>query len=151
MKDTNRIDHFVWVVRSENLERYVKLFSELFDTTFEEFAGDAGAHIFISWETGYEFASPVGDGPGGHGLRSHLEANGEGPFAIVFRVPDMDIASERAARLGWPISAGIMGNDESDQKWTAVHRVRERFVGPFLGTMLLFGQIDYKADSSEDS
>src|SRR5208282_1274379 len=125
MKDTNRIDHFVWVVRLENLDGYVKQFSELLGTTFEEFAGGNGAHIFVSWETGFEFAAPTDEGPGGHGLRAHLDAHGEGPFAIVFRVPDIEASSKHATGLGWPVSANTLGNDESDLKWTAVSRVRE--------------------------
>jgi hypothetical protein len=148
MKDTNRIDHFVWVVHEENLDQYVKKFSDLFQTTFEEFDGKNGARIFVSWETGFEFATPTGDGLGGHGLKAHLDAHGEGPFAIVFRVPDIEAASERAKELDWPVSSSVLGNDESDLVWTAVSRVREQFVGPFLGTMLLFGQIDYRDGSS---
>ncbi len=149
MKDTNRIDHFVWAVRPEYLAGYLAQLSDLFDTEFEEFDGKSGARILISWDTGLEFAVPSGEGARGDELRAYLDKKGEGPFAIVFRVPDIESASKRAMQLGWPVGDSLLGSEEADRSWTRVTRVREQFVGPFLNTMLLFGQIDYADGDSE--
>jgi hypothetical protein len=149
MKDTNRIDHFVWAVRPENVAGYLAQLSDLFHTEFEEYDGKSGARILISWDTGFEFAVPNGEGPRGDDLRAYLDKNGEGLFAVVFRVPDIESASKRAAQLGWPVGDGVLGSEEADKGWTRVTRVREQFIGPFLNTMLLYGQIDY-ADGDEE-
>jgi len=147
MKETNRIDHLVWVVHPENLDRYVAQLADLFDTKFEEMSGES-AHFFISWDAGLEIAAPSGDGPAGGVLRAHLEKNGEGPFAVVVQVPDIEDASARASKLGWPVDQRLLGG-QADMTWTSkVTTIRERFIGPFLNTMLLFGQIDY-VDNAE--
>jgi len=151
MKDTNRIDHFAWAVHPENAEAYVAQLSELFDTTFEELKGATGARILISWDTGLEIATPVGEGTGGDIVRAHLEKYGEGPFALVFRVPDIEAAGKRAAKLGWPVDTRALG-DEVDMTWTnKLTSLHERIIGPFLNTMLLYGQIDYVEDDRKDS
>ncbi|MCM6773085.1 VOC family protein [Nocardia sp. CDC159] len=154
MSAKNRIDHFVWLVEPENLSRYVKQMSELFETTFDEFRNESGgALVLISWDAGLEFTAPYGDSPAANALRAVLAERGEGPCAVVVRVPSVDASSERAAALGWPIDApqsgywGELGRQSvelENMSWTTkVTSMRERVIGSFLNTTLLFGEIEY--------
>jgi hypothetical protein len=141
--DTNRIDHVVWAVHPENLDKSVTQLAALLNTTFEEFEGVPGLHVFVSWDTGFEIATPTGDGPSGEVVRQFLTDKGEGIFAVVVRVPDLKTVSEHATGLGWPVAATASGSDETDRLWQRITRLREQFVGPFVGTMLFFGEVDY--------
>ncbi|MBF6331104.1 hypothetical protein IU452_21615 [Nocardia transvalensis] len=149
----NRIDHFAWLVELDNLSRYVKQMSELFETTFEEFRNEPGGNLtMISWDAGLEFAAPLGDSPAADALRAMLAERGEGPVGAIVGVPSIDAASERAAELGWPIDGpqpgywGALGQQsvEPNLSWTTkVTSMRERVIGDFLNTTLLFGEIEY--------
>ncbi|MBF6334104.1 hypothetical protein [Nocardia transvalensis] len=144
MPAKNRIDHFTWLVEPENLPRYVKQMSELFETTFDEvFNESAGVRALISWDAGLEFAAPYGDLPAADALRAVLAERGEGPFAIVVRVPSIDASSERAAALGWPIDRQLLELEAGVSSTTKVTSARERVIGSFLNTSLLFGEIEY--------
>ena len=145
MPDQNRIDHIVWAVNPDHLDGYAARLAELFDTEFEEFTGNPGLRVLVSWEAGLEIAIATGDpSPAGDAVRAFLEKNGEGLFAVVHRVPDIKAAAERARGLGWPVAAGVSGNPETDKLWKGISRLREQFVGPFANTLLFFGEVDYR-------
>ncbi|MBF6333951.1 hypothetical protein [Nocardia transvalensis] len=144
MSAKNRIDHFVWLVEPENLSRYVKQMSELFETTFDEVRNEsAGARAMVSWDAGLEFVAPYGDLAAADALRAVLAERGEGPFAIVVRVPSIDASSERAAALGWPIDRQSFELTADMSSTTKVTSARERVIGSFLNTSLFFAEIEY--------
>ena len=145
MLDQNRIDHVVWAVEPDNLTAYAERLSQLLDTEFEEFTGVSGLRVFVSWDTGFEVAAPGnGEGPAGDAVRGFLAQKGEGIFAIVHRVPDLEAAAARAKGLGWPVSDRVAGAAETDALWKRITRLREQAVGPFANTFLFFGEVDYR-------
>lgn len=146
MPDQNRIDHVVWAVEPDNLIGYAERLSQLLDTEFEEFTGVPGLRVFVSWDTGFEVVAPGnGEGPSGDAVRGYLAQKGEGLFAVVHRVPDLEAAAARAKGLGWPVADRVAGSEETDRLWRRITRLREQAVGPFANTLLFFGEVDYKA------
>ena len=100
---TNRIDHIAWMCRPENHDAYVEKLSKLFNVTFEADDGgpDFGLRFTWSWSAGLEVLSPAGDGPHAQMCWKHLEAKGEGLFAVVMGVADVDETVERAKEMGY--------------------------------------------------
>ncbi|MFI5957531.1 hypothetical protein [Cryptosporangium sp. NPDC051539] len=145
MRDHNRIDHVVWAVEPDNLTGYAERLAQLLDTEFEEFTGVPGLRVFVSWDSGFEVAAPGnGEGPAGDAVRGFLARKGEGIFAVVHRVPDLEVAAARAKELGWPVGDRVAGAPATDQLWKRITRLREQAVGPFANTSLFFGEIDYQ-------
>src|ERR1700712_1979617 len=102
----------VWCVRRESppaLERYWvdALGVPLASCHIEEL----GLHLLMSWEAGVEIVAPSESaGSFTAVLDGHLEAKGEGVFATVYEVEDLDLAVKRA------VSAGAIVAFEDDIK-----------------------------------
>ena len=81
--------------------------------------------------------------------RAFLDQNGEGLFAIVYGVADIEEASERARSLGWPVDSTLLG--QADVPWSQkVTTIRERFIEPVPEHDVLYGQIDYVEEDDAD-
>ena len=142
----NHLDHVAWVSRLETLEANTARLAELSGASFQSFErSDMGIVITVSWEAGLEILSPLPHHtPGNQGLHDHLDAHGEGIFAVVFGVGDLEAASGRLEAKGYAVS-GLL-DDHPDSPWRHKLRLRERVVGPFLGGNFVLGDIDYADD-----
>lgn len=100
---TNRIDHVAWMCRPENHDAYVAKLSKLFNITFEADDGgpEFGLRFTWSWSAGLEVLSPAGDGHHAQMCWKFLEARGEGLFAVVMGVADVNEVREHAKELGY--------------------------------------------------
>ncbi|MGE0307103.1 MAG: VOC family protein [Acidimicrobiia bacterium] len=100
-KNINRIDHIAICVRPENLEAAVAEFSELLDIKFEgPFPSErAGITYYLDWESGMEVYAPTDPNVAVDRVQ-FLEQHGEGMFRLVFGVPDIGKAVERARSMG---------------------------------------------------
>lgn len=164
----NRVDHFVWVVRAENIKAYVEQFSALFDVEFEFRDGPKNdgspVQTYVAWDAGLELiapfpspdARPVADHPVASALTKHLEEHGEGAFGVVFRVPNLEKAIERARELGYTPSsvAPHLANKEQRMKthsaWTTkILDIHESFISKFLNTHLILGEFEYPDELPE--
>lgn len=159
----NRIDHFAWVARAQNIAQYVDRLRLIFDRGFDHRYGpDYGSPIdmYIDWQGGLEVIAPVPNADGApfdprtqataHKLQAHLDEHGEGPFGLIFRVPDLAAATARLNGLGYDIQDVVPGSPgrearvRSVAQWTKhVIDIDERFVEKFLGTNLLLGAFEY--------
>ncbi len=159
----NRIDHFVWVAKAENVTNYVDKLSALFDVEFDHRYGpdfDSPIDLYVSWQAGLEVVAPIPNADGSafdpqtqaaaFALAARLAEHGEGPFALVFRVPDLEAATERLRARGHSINSITpkLGSREAriaqNARWTKnVLDIDETFVDSFLGVHLLLGAFQY--------
>jgi hypothetical protein len=155
---SGRIDHFIWVVRPENIGRYVAEAEDLFGVSFEHMHGPSLAgtsrDCYVSWEAGLEFMAPLGrDDPTSAFFLQYLEEHGEGPWGFVFGVDSLSQSVARAQAAGYEVGEIVQGQDTDARtammrRWTCkVSDVREVHVGSFLGTQIMFGDIDYLEDA----
>ena len=156
-RNVGRIDHFVWVVREENLERYVEEASELFGAEFEHMHGPTLAgtdrNCYVSWDAGLEFIAPLGAADATSAMfLEYLERHGEGPWGFVFGVRDLNAPTDNARNRGYAVGELVQQADEAVRhemmaRWTnRVDDAREVYIGTFLGTEVMFGDIRYAAD-----
>ena len=94
----NRVVIAVW-----DLDEGKRFFEELVGAEFapENDDGQAasfGVRVAMAWDAGIELVAPSPEAAST--IRDDLEANGEGVKGVVFAVPDVDAAKERAEGLG---------------------------------------------------
>ncbi len=96
-RGVNRVIMGVW-----DLDAGMAFYGDLLQTTFTEaLGGEAasfGVRVSINLEAGVELVAPI-DGKES-GVRTALEARGEGPLGVVFAVPDADASRDAAAAHG---------------------------------------------------
>jgi 4-hydroxyphenylpyruvate dioxygenase-like putative hemolysin len=135
----DHVDHVVWVCEKQNLEKYVDEFSRLFRAKFEgPYERPNFLRTYVSWETGLELTSPLSDE-----TRSarHLQAHGEGFYAMVFGVDDVDEARTRARSLGYEPSEDYPQLGDEPWAYQLEDGMVECYVGELLNTTMLFGRI----------
>jgi hypothetical protein len=145
-KFRNHLDHVAWVSRPETLAANTARLAELSGAAFQSFVrADMGIVITVSWEAGLEILSPLPERtPGNQALHDHLDAHGEGIFAVVFGVGDLEGKAARLEAHGHAVS-GVL-DDHPASPWHHKLHLRERVVGPFLGGNFVLGDIDYADD-----
>jgi hypothetical protein len=154
----NRIDHFIWVVRPENIKKYVEQAERLFNIEFEHMHGPTVAgtdrDCYVSFDAGLEFMAPLGSGdPTSAQFLRYLDDHGEGPWGFVFGVEELDGPTGRAKAEGYPVGELVQPSEDIQRNrimhsWTRrVHDAREVYVGRFLGTEVMFGDMRYNGDT----
>lgn len=150
----NRISHVIWVVRPENLERYVAEASKLFGVEFERLndppVEGSAKDIYISFEAGLEFVAPLAPtDPSAARFLDFLEESGEGIYGFAFGVDRLDEAVVRARELGYP-STGLLQSPNPDARQQFLAKftrhcfdAQQAYVGTFVNTGIIFGEIDY--------
>ena len=98
-KDINRVAIVV-----KDFDRAVALYSELLNTTFYPLviAEGSGVHAAFSYDAGIEIASPIpgSNEPSALGLAQHIKEHGEGLYAVVFSVDNVEQARAKAEEMG---------------------------------------------------
>lgn len=140
----NRIDHVAWMCRPENHDAYVKKLSDLLEVTFEANDGgpEFGLRLSWSWSAGLEVLSPAGnEKPHSKMCWDFLEKKGEGLFAVVFGVDDVQKSIDRAKSLGYTPSP-LLYLPETTKPWRKrVEECTESVLDVFLGENLAIGRI----------
>ncbi|WP_072807465.1 hypothetical protein [Rhodococcoides yunnanense] len=145
-QNVNHVDHVVWVAHLDSQAAHADKLGALagqslegpFDRT------DLGVRIYMSWETGLEILSPLPnyDSDFNRMLVAALAERGEGVLAVVFGVPDLEEARERARLAGY--SPGDPIATAGDAPWDRkTSKFAESFVGDFLGSYFIYGEIAY--------
>ncbi|MCK9505305.1 MAG: hypothetical protein M0Q95_14125 [Porticoccaceae bacterium] len=89
-ENVGRIDHIILIYKNrENQRKAKQQFSETLKIDDWHEIGEApeGLSIVISWQSGIELVYPTTDNPA---YQQHLEKYGEGFYAMVFGVADLD-------------------------------------------------------------
>jgi hypothetical protein len=141
----SRIDHIVWLVRSDNFEPTIALFQNLlaveFDGVWE--APELGLRIGICWEAGVEVLTTIAPDDPRNMYTKRLMERGEGLDAVVFGVDSLPNALGRANSIGF--ETGKSYAPASQKPWLSRFRhFEEAVVGELLGVRLVFGHIDPK-------
>lgn len=141
---TNRIDHVAWMCRPENHDAYVDKLSKLFNVTFEADDGgpDFGMRITWSWSAGLEVLSPAGEGSHLSDMGwNFLNKKGEGLFAVVMGVDDVQGTIEHARALGYTPS-DLYSLPETEKPWRRrVQECTESVLEHWLDGNLAIGRI----------
>lgn len=144
-----RINHFVWLVRPENIAGQVRRLEALLESEFEIMSGP-GFQAYVNWDARLELLSPTNeDSPGAQHLRGLLEERGEGPFALTIRVADIDTAAEHARSVGFPVGPELTPADPAERLaeirafTEKIDDIREIPLGDFLGVGLMLCEIKF--------
>lgn len=88
----------------KDLDKAVALYSELLNTTFYpvDMAVDFGVRAAFSYDAGIEMSAPIpgSDSPMAQVLAQHIEEHGEGLYAVVFSIDDVEQAHAKAKEMG---------------------------------------------------
>lgn len=145
-QNINHVDHVIWMCRAENQLEYVQKLSAL---ASREFQGpfdrtDMGIRVYLTWGGGLEILAPLEmDIPFANHCREHIEKKGEGLFAVVFGVPDIEKAMGRAARLGYDNQSDVIVNSGHEPWLNMLEVFKEVRVGDFMNSLFIFGEIGY--------
>jgi 4-hydroxyphenylpyruvate dioxygenase-like putative hemolysin len=138
------IDHVVILVHLENLESARISFGELlaleWDGPYD--ITERGFRIFVSWDGGIELMA-VTDASLAVEQADHLAHHGEGLYRLIFGVPDIEQALERARALGVDGARRIDGL-QIDPSWSKrFKRIDEASLpSPGHGVRLTLAQIE---------
>lgn len=92
-----RLHHVCWCLQPENMDAAKTLWQDRLQTELLDFPlPDLGIRVLISWEAGVEIISPLGEGSVGRQAREFLETRGEGVYATLFEVDDLEEAVAQA-------------------------------------------------------
>lgn len=132
----------------EDLDRAVALYSELLSTTFHPLvlAEDWGVRAVFSYEAGIEIASPIPESKElmALALAQHIKEHGEGLYAAVFSVDDVEQARAKAEEIGIQVLHKIeLDRDELNRSFQDRYSsFIEYFLNPedTCGALVVLGQ-----------
>jgi hypothetical protein len=95
----NRLDHIAILVKLENLEKYKQLLTDTLGVVWDEATPNESAGVIAlpSWDSGLELIAPMRESGT---IWDRIQRWGEGTVSIVFGVPDIDKAIEKATEGG---------------------------------------------------
>ena len=98
------LDHVALAVR--DLDAAVQAYRRLLGREPNWIGGDGGArHAWFQLpDMALDVIAPQGEGAFGDTIRAHLDARGEGIWAIAFTTPDIEAAHARIASAGFDVS-----------------------------------------------
>ena len=139
------------VIAVKDLQKGVDLYSKLLGATFHKASGTGepmGIDVAISWDAGIELCAPL---PGKDVfLEQHIEQNGEGIMAVVFRVDDADEARDMAENAGINVLVPIdYSQDEINQHFEGMFSKYKEYVldsTEKCGFSVMLGQIELKQE-----
>lgn len=145
-KFTNHVDHVAWISRPENLDANVAQLEKLTGASLTRFAReDMGFTMCISWEAGLEVVSPAEERTDFNAmLWGWLDSKGEGVFAVVFGVKDLEAHKARLEAMGFPV--GPLMDDHPASPWHDKLVLWERVAGEAMNSNIVLGDIDYADD-----
>lgn len=104
-EDGRGVHHVVWCVKPESWSRVRAFWEKTIGVTLEELdLPDLGLKVLVSWHGGVEVMTPAYEtGTMAAAARQFLAERGEGVYAVVYDVPDIEGAvasfSARGGRL----------------------------------------------------
>lgn len=151
----NRVDHVTFIYRRDNFSSAMREFTSALGITDWDGPSELAAFGVLhaqSVEAGIELLAPLGD----EGMfADHLRAHGEGFFALIFGVPDLDTAVKQAAVSGThPVTGDdgrplifdamvLLDGKPAYASWSRkFHLYREVLLQPVAGQNIYLGQIE---------
>lgn len=137
-ENVGRIDHIILIYKNKENQLNAKAqFSENLgiDDWHEVGEAEQGLSIVISWSAGIELVYPIDDNPA---YQQHLEKYGEGFYALVFGVSNIDesVSKIEAIRGRKP----FMLETAPKPVYEKFDIAREAVVGNMAGVKLMLGE-----------
>jgi methylmalonyl-CoA/ethylmalonyl-CoA epimerase len=130
-----QVHHVCWCLRPEQMDGAKELWEERLQTELIDFAPPGlGLRVLINWDAGVEIIAPLGEGGTvGPKVREFLGARGEGVYAVVVDVDDLDQATADARAAGARVidTEDIVFGDGENAR-----RVRQVMLDDLLGMRL---------------
>jgi methylmalonyl-CoA/ethylmalonyl-CoA epimerase len=137
----SNVHHVCWCLQPEHMDGAKELWEERLHTELIDFAPPGlGIRVLINWEAGVEIICPEGEGGTvGPKAREFLERHGEGVYAVVVDVEDLDRATAdvRSAGADLTDSEDIVFGEGADAL-----RVRQMMFDELLGMRLTLQHTD---------
>lgn len=145
-KFVDHVDHAVYISRRETLEANIAQLALLTDCEMERCERpDMGCIVCVDWSRGLEIVAPfAARSEANAALHDRLDAVGEGLLAIVYGVEDLEAHKAKLEARG--LFVGPLMTSVPAEPWYGRLVLRERFSPGFLGSWLVFGQLDYADD-----
>lgn len=145
-KFIDHIDHITLVYHLESLKKNVAMLEQVSGVKLESFDNGAlGFRMYLSWEAGMEVMAPLsGRTEFNQPLHEHLEKCGEGVYAVVFGMRDLETARARLEKLGYGV--GPKMDEDETSTWDGRVIVRERIGPRVMNSWFVLGQLDYRDD-----
>lgn len=119
----------------------VALYSELLNTTFYPLAiaEGSGVRVALSYDAGIEIASPLTESnqPTALGLSQFIKEHGEGLYAVVFSIDDVEQARDKAEKMGIRVLRKVEVDQDNVEK--AFQGKYNNFIEYFLNPDDSFG------------
>jgi len=145
-KFINHIDHITWASYLDSFEDNVARMEEATEIKLQPFDNEElGFRMYLSWEAGIEIMAPLPyrtefNTP----IHEFLEKCGEGVYAVVFGVRDLEATRERLEKLGYFI--GPRMGEEDASVWDGKLILRERIGPQIMNSWLVLGELNYRDD-----
>lgn len=129
------LDHVALVVR--DLDRAAEQITTLLGRSYNWRGADGGAeHVWFQLNNmALDVIAPIGTGFTGDQVRAHIDAEGEGLWALAFATPDAERARAKLARRGVEATAPrrIRSTNTGERRyWTMSTLAREGAHGPLV-------------------
>jgi hypothetical protein len=118
-EETRGVHHVVWCIQPENLGRVRAFWEETIGVPLDDIdLPELGLRVLISWKGGIEIMSPAH--PTGlmvEAARAFLETRGEGVYAVVYGIRDIEsVVASFGARGGRLLFRETITPDEVDER-----------------------------------
>ena len=139
------IDHIIVLVRGDRIEEVAAQWRSTLGLQFDDMTDEAiGVRVIIDLDSGIELIAPLGEF-GSHGafFTKYIEENGEGLQSVVFRVDDLDAATQRATEAG----STVLRHYEPSGTEPYAHRYdvfKENALSPINGVFVSLAQLQKK-------
>lgn len=132
----------------KDFDKAVALYSELLNTTFYPLAiaEKSGVRVAFGYEVGVEIASPIpgSNEPDALALAAQLKEHGEGLYAVVFSIDDVEQARAKAEEMGIRVldKKEVNRNEVKNSFHGRYSTFIEYFLNPedTYGTVVVLGQ-----------
>lgn len=122
---TRRVHHVVYCLKPEHLDSAVELWSEILGVEFTEHTANPSLRVFYSPDAGLELISPVPGAPDvPPRIAEFVEQYGEGIHTLVFEVPDIEGAEQRAVARGLSVENRLSFPTLDETDLSEVHGMR---------------------------
>ncbi len=139
---TNRLSHAAFVVAAEDFDACRDYWAVGHGVEFDDIPlpDSFGLRVVFSIRNGIELISPTSDAAPAP-IREFLETHGNGIYAIVYNVSDLNSAVERAAEYG--VEETVRNVFTNLPPWSATYKLlEESTMTPYRGMQAMFAQIE---------
>ena len=145
-KFINHVDHVAYISKWETVEANVAQLEALTDAKMERSErNDLGCVIYVDWSAGLEIVAPMPEEDDrNQALHKRLRSHGEGLFAMIYGVENLEAYKAKMEAKGLEISPLVEAHP--DDPWFERLVLRERYAPQFMNTWMVYSQIDYPDD-----